>query len=284
MKKDGTGYIYEDETDYLPTHYAGLVVPAMSYGYHYTSNTEYPSEVSSLTMEPTSTEQTGIYAFSPVHSMDNTWHNAILISYGPYDPDTDTFASGYKPDGAQPLRAQHNIYYPNSYTLPPNCELMRVDQALFLHVIHLAFVGGNKTSAHASTNDMTDPFQINNASPLGFSLFGFSNLIFNVVTSTASARAFRVPTAGGKYTWSYWNDNRFDTSPLDNKEFTEPFPRCFYPDTTSTTLPHGPIKFLGTSTRNSPAVRCTTNTASPPITIENATAGNCYPVFFLDND
>lgn len=285
LKKEGTGYIYEDGTDYLPTHYAGLIIPAMSYRYNFTSNTNYPGEVSSLNMRPTSTEQTGDYAFSPVHSMDNAWHDGILVSYGPYDPDNDTFTPGYKPTGERPTTAKHNVYYPNNYSLPPSCELMRIDQALFLHIIHLAFVGGNKTSRDFTTNDMTAAYISVNANTLAFSIFGFSNMNFNVVTSTNSSRTFRVPAAGGTYTWAYWNTGnvRSDDSALFD-QFVNPFPRCFYPEIATTNPPRGSIKFFTGETRNSPTVRLTSIETSPPITIQNNASGNCYPVFFLDND
>lgn len=279
--KTGDNYIYEDGTDYLSTHYAGLIIPAIDYGYRFTASTGLPSEIGGLFARPTSTETSGLYAFSPVHSMDNAWHDGILVSYAPYDPNTDSFNPGYKPNGTHPSLNQNNIFYPGSYSLPPNCELMRIDQAIFLHIVRLAMAGGKNWGLSFPADDMTNYYRVGNSINFSYSFFGFSTVTFNVVTSTASGRTFIAPTSGGTQTWANWSSNRFDRS-AELESIQQPFPRMSYPNSTSPVAPKGPVEFRSKTTKVSPAVMA--NNAAAPITVTNETPGTCNPVFFLNND
>lgn len=273
---------YTDGTDFLDTHYPGVVVPKLYQWQVQGGQTEQAGEIIELGLQCDPTV-TGTNAYSITKDAQENLHDAILICSTP-TTDNTPLAPGYAGWNAR-VPASDTVPTNASYPpLPDKCEYMRLDHVLFISLLNMGICGLSKVVNWRAAKNYATLFTtetINNT-PY-FNLFPFKDGIRNLAPIQRTSNQYEVPD--GYVYPRYSTTRRVITSHLTT--LPSSITRQLFPTSEGTTKYVGPVSWTG-STNNTAFINTIISypTTTPYVVTFTSLSGGGrnYPVFFLDNE
>lgn len=228
LQNDGTyKYYYEDDTDFLPDlQYIGLYIPSFGFGLHVGTN-DTVEDINIVTARNDNNTMFKDYTTKKSHA-------GIVVPISGVDEATDTLKHGI-PKGAS--NYSKRVTSPTLLnSLPPNCEVIRLEQALLFIALRIGAIGGMDSLLSASTLRAKPTYDLTwLASSDGMQL-SLAFMPHTFVTLQTSLTSLQYADAGNVTLKMFSNTQRYTSSPSmvsGRDSFPNSFARLLFPIETS---------------------------------------------------